>query len=285
MPESSRSQLQRLIRLGCVEIGPRIPAKAGEMIAAGDRIRVRLMKSALHAEPEDLPLNIVYEDDDLLVVNKSAGMVVHAGAGAHSGTLVNALLYHVQSLSSAAGEDRPGIVHRLDKMTSGLMVAAKNDRAHRALAAAFKARTVHKTYTALAHGSFEKEEGLIESAVGRDPRRRFRMKAGGLRARESLTRYKVLRRYSGFTLLHALPESGRTHQIRVHLASIGHAVVGDTLYGAPARIRVAGVEQSTLARNFLHASALEFQHPSTSLPMSFAAPLPPDLAAFLDKLA
>lgn len=284
MPESSRSQLQKLIRNGLVEIGARAAHKAGEVVAVGDAVRVRLVKEKMRAAAEDLPLAIVYEDDDLVVVNKAAGMVVHVGAGVRSGTLVNALLYHIRHLSSTGGDERPGIVHRLDKMTSGLILVAKNDRAHRTLAAAFKARTVHKTYTALVHGRVAQDEGVIEAPVGRDPRRRSRMRAGGVHAREALTHYRVLRRFLNFTLVHAMPRSGRTHQIRVHLASIGHAVVGDTLYGAPAKIHVASGERKTLPRTFLHASAIEFQHPSAGKTMAFNAPLPADLAEFLEKL-
>ncbi|MGH9403946.1 MAG: RluA family pseudouridine synthase [Terriglobia bacterium] len=285
LPEVSRSRLQRLIRAGCVETNGRVATKAGETVAAGDRIRVRLVREETRALPENLPFGIVYEDDDLVVVNKPAGMVVHTGAGVHSGTLVNALLYHIRQLSSAAGNERPGIVHRLDKMTSGLMLVAKNDPAHRALADAFKARSVQKTYTALVHGRMTSDHGAIETVVGRDPRRRYRMKAGAAKGREALTHYRVLRRFHDFTLLNAMPHTGRTHQIRVHLASIRHPVAGDTAYGAPARIRLAGLEQKTLPRTFLHASALEFAHPSTGKPLAFQAPLPDDLAAFLDKLS
>src|SRR6266568_1370986 len=169
MPEWSRSQLQRQIRSGLVTIGPRTVYKAGEAVAAGDHIGIRAARRELRAVAEDLPLAIVYEDDDLVVVDKPAGMIVHVGAGVKSGTLVNALLHHVGSLSSAGGELRPGIVHRLDKMTSGLVVVAKNDFAHRALAAQFKAREVHKTYTLLVHGRWATDQGDIHKPVGRDP--------------------------------------------------------------------------------------------------------------------
>src|SRR6266568_4771425 len=262
MPEWSRSQLQRQIRSGLVTIGPRTVYKAGEAVAAGDHIGIRAARHELRAMAEDLPLAIVYEDDDLVVVDKPAGMVVHVGAGVKSGTLVNALLHHISSLSRAGGELRPGIVHRLDKMTSGLVLVAKNDLAHRQLAAQFKEREIHKTYVALVHG-------------------RVPMRPGGIGAREARTRYGVLRRFAHFTLLETEPLTGRTHQIRVHLSSIGHPIVGDTLYRAPARISIGGREQSTLGRNFLHASAIEFNHPRTGQRKSLKARLPDELQEFL----
>src|SRR5437016_2447168 len=225
MPEWSRSQLQRQIRSGLVTIGPRTVYKAGEAVAAGDRIGIRAARHELRAVAEDLPLSIVYEDDDLVVVDKPAGMVVHVGAGVKSGTLVNALLHHISSLSRAGGELRPGIVHRLDKMTSGLVLVAKNDLAHRQLAAQFKEREVHKTYIALVHGRVPSPSGQIVKPV-----------------------------------------------------------VGDTLYRAPASIRIGGRELKTLGRNFLHASAIEFGHPRTGRRMSFEARLPDGLQEFLRVL-
>ncbi len=284
MPGWSRSQIQRLIRDGLVTVGAAAVRKPGEEIAAGARISVRAEREELRAVAENLPLAVVYEDADLLVVNKPAGMVVHAGAGVKSGTLVNALLGHVQSLSSEGGELRPGIVHRLDKMTSGLVVVAKNDAAHRRLSEQFKSREVHKTYLALVHGRVTAERGEISKPVGRDPRRRTRMMAGGIAAREALTKYRVLRRPGPFTLVEAMPLTGRTHQIRVHLASLGHPVVGDATYGAPARLRFEEREEPTLARTFLHAVKLEFKHPVTAASLSFEAPLPAELSAFLARM-
>ena len=284
MPDWSRSQIQRLIRAGLVTIGTQVARKAGEEVEAGERIRVRAEAREVRAAPEALPLSIVYEDADLVVVNKAAGMAVHLGAGVKSGTLVNALLHHIGSLSGAGGELRPGIVHRLDKMTSGLVIVAKNDFAHRALAAQFKGRDVHKTYTVLVHGRVAKDAGEIAAPVGRDPVRRIRMKVGGIRPREALTRYRVLRRFPHFTLLEAEPRTGRTHQIRVHFSSLGHPVVGDTLYGAPGKLKIAGREEKTLARNFLHASAIEFRHPRTGALVSLRAPLPVELERFLGTL-
>ena len=255
--------------------------KGGEEVQAGDVIGVRAQREELAAAPEPLPLSIVYEDDDLVVVNKPAGMTVHVGAGAKSGTLVNALLHHVRRLSSAADPTRPGIVHRLDKMTSGLVVAAKNDVTHRQLAEQFKSRAVHKAYVLLVHGRLRRDAGEISKPVGRDPVRRTRMKAGGIRPREAVTRFKVLRRLADFTLVEAHPETGRTHQIRVHFATLGHPIVGDTTYGAPGNLRIGGREVATLARTFLHAGTLEFQHPRTQRTVSFDAPLPSELVSFL----
>lgn len=284
MPDWSRSQIQRLIRSGLVAVGERAARKGGETIQAGSLISVRAEREELTVAPEAVPLSIVFEDDDLLVVNKPAGMVVHVGAGVTSGTLVNALLHHVRTLSSAGGELRPGIVHRLDKMTSGLVIVAKNDIAHRRLSDEFKLREVHKTYVLLVHGRVKNDAGEIRRTVGRDPVRRTRMKAGSLHPREALTRYQVIRRFTAFTLLEARPETGRTHQIRVHFASLGHPVVGDTTYGAPAMLRGDGREVPTLSRTFLHAAALEFPHPRTRQTIRLQAPFPPELQEFLDSL-
>ena len=284
MPDWSRSQIRQQIKSGLVSIGSEAVYKAGEEVALGDRVAIRAARHELRAVPEDLPLNIIYEDDDLLVVNKRAGMVVHVGAGVKSGTLVNALLHHVGKLSTAGGELRPGIVHRLDRMTSGLVVVAKNDLAHRELSAQFKSREVHKTYVALVHGRMTNDRGEISTAVGRDPKRRIRMRPGGIGAREASTRYRLLRRFRHFTLLEAEPRTGRTHQIRVHLSSIGHPVVGDTLYGAPARLRIETREEKTMERNFLHAAALELRHPRTQERLAFKAELAPELEDFLKRL-
>ena len=287
MPDWSRSQVQRLVRSGMIEVDDRLARKPGEEIEPGNRVTVRAEREEMHAAPEPLPLEILYEDMDMLVVNKPAGMVVHIGAGVKSGTLVNALLHHlgaVERLSSAGGALRPGIVHRLDRMTSGLVLVAKNDAAHRGLAAQFKSREVRKTYLALVHGNVRNTGGEIARAVGRDPRRRVRMKAGGLRPREAVTDYRVLRRFARYTLVEAHPRTGRTHQLRVHFASIGHPIVGDTLYGAPARIRFASGAVDTLGRNFLHAAAIEFRHPRTGQAMSFETPLPAALGDFMKTI-
>jgi 23S rRNA pseudouridine1911/1915/1917 synthase len=287
MQDWSRSQIQRLIREGAVTLGGQRARKAGEEIKSGIRIGVCAERDEPRATPEDLPLDIIYEDADLLVVNKAAGMVVHVGAGVKSGTLVNALLHHITALSRAGGELRPGIVHRLDKMTSGLVLVAKSDAAHRRLSEQFKSREVRKTYLAVVHGRMASDSGQIAKPVGRDPVRRTRMKVGGIAPRAALTRYRVVRRFRQFSLVEAEPQTGRTHQIRVHLASLGHPVVGDTTYGAPAKLRLEGREEaiSQVPRTFLHAAKLEFAHPITGAPVRFEAPLPVELAAFLAQLA
>jgi len=284
MTDWSRSQIQRQIKSGLVSVGSEIVYKAGGEVATGDRVSIRAGGHELRAVAEDLPLQIIYEDDDQLVVNKPAGMVIHVGAGIKSGTLVNALLHHVGKLSTAGGELRPGIVHRLDRMTSGLVVVAKNNSAHQELSAQFKAREVHKTYLALVHGRITNDCGEVSTSVGRDPKHRIRMRPGGIGAREACTRYRVMHRFRQFTLVEAEPQTGRTHQIRVHLSSIGHPVVGDTLYGAPARLRLEAKEEKTLERNFLHAAALQFRHPRTREKLSFTAPLAPELEHFLKRL-
>lgn len=287
MPDWSRSQIQRLIRDGLVTVGASPARKGGEEIEAGTRISVRAEREEPRAKPEDLPLAVVYEDSDILVINKAAGMVMHLGAGIMSGTLVNAIMARlagVSGLSTMGGELRPGIVHRLDKMTSGLVLVAKTDAAHRRLSEQFKSREVHKTYIALVHGRIAVDTGEVGKPVGRDPHRRTRMKVGGIAPREALTRYRVLRRIGSFTLVEAMPQTGRTHQIRVHLASIGHPVVGDTTYGAPAKLNFKGREEPTLPRTFLHAAKLAFAHPITEAPMGFEAPLPSELTAFLTHI-
>jgi len=284
MPDWSRNQIQRQIRMGMVTVGSETVYKAGQKLEPGDVITLRAARHELRATPEDISLDVVYEDDDLVVVNKPAGMVVHMGAGVKSGTLVNALLHHIGALARRAGELRPGIVHRLDRMTSGLIVVAKTDFALEKLSAQFKDRRVRKSYVALVHGRVASDEGEISRPVGRDPRRRVKMRPGGIRAREAVTRYRVMRRLEGFTLLEARPLTGRTHQIRVHCSSIGHPIVGDTMYGAPSRLKVGGREQKTLPRHFLHAAAIEFVQPRTGHALRFEAPLPADLNDFLSLL-
>jgi 23S rRNA pseudouridine1911/1915/1917 synthase len=287
LPDWSRSQLQRQIRSGWVSVGAETIYKTGQAVEAGDRVTIRARRHEVRAVAEDLPLSIVYEDDDLLVVNKAAGMVVHVGAGVKSGTLANALLHHlgrIGSLSTAGGELRPGIVHRLDRMTSGLVIVAKKDFAHRTLADQFKARAVHKTYVALVHGRMRSDCGEIAKPVGRDVRRRVRMRVGGIRARDALTRYRVVRRFDNFTLLEAEPHTGRTHQLRVHFSALGHPVVGDTMYGAPARLKIGGQEEKTLERNFLHAAEIEFRHPRNGELIGVKAPLPIELQDFLERV-
>ena len=241
LPELSRSRIQQLLAQGSVTlagVAPQKEIKAGYRLRGGEEVSIEIEPPPpLHAFPEPIPLDILYEDDDVVAINKPAGMVVHAGAGVRSGTIVNALLHHFQSLSQVGGELRPGIVHRLDRNTSGVLLAAKNDAAHRGLAAQFAGRTMEKHYVALVHGSVRKDKASISAAIRRDPARRIRMTARGTGGRAAESSYSVLRRYQGFTLLDVRIATGRTHQVRVHLSSIGHPVVGDTLYGAPARIQ------------------------------------------------
>jgi len=284
MADWSRSQIQRLIRSGLVTVESKVPRKGGMELRAGQCVSVRAERAELRATSEELPLSIIYEDSDLVVVDKPAGMTVHVGAGVRSGTLVNALLHHIGKLSTVGGELRPGIVHRLDKLTSGLIVVAKSDFAHRHLAAQFKSRAVRKTYTVLVHGRVKDNSGLIDKPIGRDPVRRVRMKVGGLGAREALTLYRVVRRFPQFTLLEVEPRTGRTHQIRVHFASVGHPIVGDTLYGAPRYVQLGSRETPTLSRNFLHASRLEFRQPRREELLRLHSPLPDELERFLRVL-
>jgi 23S rRNA pseudouridine1911/1915/1917 synthase len=300
--EVSRARVQQLIARGEVLVND-AAAKASLRLRGDERITVTgpPVAPALRAMAEEIALDIVYEDDDLAIVNKPAGMMVHAGAGAtddarNRGTLVNALLHHFGKLSSVGGELRPGIVHRLDRATSGLMVVAKNDEAHRKLAKQFSAREVHKTYIALVHGWPKQERGTIRSAIGRHEQKRTRMTTKGYGGRDAVTHYVVTRKidsaYGKFALLEVKIETGRTHQIRVHMSSLGHPVVGDALYGAPAELRAhvnrkreAGMPAALrLERNFLHSGGLELSHPRTKEELRFSRGLPGELEEFLGRL-
>ncbi len=236
---------------------------------------------ATAVDAEDIPLAIVYEDDDLLVIDKAAGQVVHPAPGHRGGTVVNAVLHHVPDLAGVGGELRPGIVHRLDKDTSGLLLVAKNDRTHRALQQQFKARTVHKVYVALLEGVLTPRQGTIDAPLGRDPRQRQRMavllQPGSQHARPATTRYQVQTYFSAYTLVEAEPLTGRTHQIRVHFQYIGFPLVGDRVYGHRK-------QRLACPRQFLHAQRLGFQLPATGQFVEFFAPLPPDLQAVLAQL-
>ncbi len=310
----SRARVQELIRQEKVRVEG-ASARASLRLRGGEAVEVvaPAQREPLRAVAEDIPLDVVYEDEDVAVVNKPAGMMVHAGAGRtedarRRGTLVNALLHRFGRLSRAGGELRPGIVHRLDKETSGLVVVAKNDRAHHGLARQFAARTVKKTYIALVHGWMKADAGTVRKAIRRDPVRRTRMATTARGGREAVTHYRVLERIDSplgrFSRLEVKIDTGRTHQIRVHLASLGHPVAGDTLYGAPRGLRerrpekvgkrreprtaeallsIAG-DGVRLARNFLHAAALEFLQPRTGSVVSLRAPLPPELRSFLALL-
>ena len=303
LPGLSRARVQQLISEQKVVVNGSA-TKASFRLRGSERIAVLGPHQAppLRAIPEHIPLEIVYEDDDLGVVNKPAGMIVHAGAGAsederNKGTLVNALLHRFGSLSGLSGELRPGIVHRLDRATSGLIVFAKNDLAHQRLASQFSRRKVKKTYIAMVHGWLKQNQGTVTSGISRDRVRRTRMTTRRQGGREAITHYQVRRRldspYGKFSLLEVKIDTGRTHQIRVHLTSLGHPVVGDALYGAPRELQMksekrrqpdAVIKTVSLTRNFLHASALEFEHPRTGAVLAFSRPLPRELEDFLAKL-
>jgi 23S rRNA pseudouridine1911/1915/1917 synthase len=280
MPQFSRSRIQQWIRDGLALVNG-ASARPSYTVRGGDSIQVTpAAPPPLHAAPEEIPLTILYEDDDVAAIDKPAGMVVHAGAGVHSGTLVNALLHRFGALSGVGGEMRPGIVHRLDRYTSGVLLVAKNDAAHQRLAAQFLGRQVEKYYLALVHGAVKKDAGRIERPIARDPVRRTRMTARLQRGRAAWSEYRVLRRFRGFTLLEVRIGTGRTHQIRVHLSSIGHPVVGDTLYGAPTRVE--GLP--ALSRYFLHAHRIRFRRPSDGREIEVVSPLARELEPFLERL-
>ncbi len=285
LPELSRTRIQELIREGLVRVNGG-PAKRAQRVAGGEVIEVAVVaRPPLAAAAEALPLDILYQDDDVAVVNKPAGMAVHAGAGTASGTLVNALLHHLGRLSGMGGELRPGIVHRLDKATSGVLVVACNDAAHRSLAEQFRSRTVEKTYLALVHGRLKEEAGSIGLPIARDLRRRTRMTARRRTGRAARTDWRVLARLDGFTLVEVRLHTGRTHQIRVHFAARGHPIVGDTLYGAPGEPRAGGKALPHLVRNFLHAARIRFLQPRTAAAVEARAALPAELRTYLDALA
>jgi 23S rRNA pseudouridine1911/1915/1917 synthase len=275
LPQYSRSRLQDWIDQGRVLVNGS-GVKRSHLLKAAERIQVQPAELApLRATPEDLPLEVLYEDADVIAINKPAGMVVHSGAGQHSGTLVNAVLHRFEKVSSVGGDLRPGIVHRLDRFTSGVILVARTDAAHRHLAEQFASRAVEKIYTALVHGSVKSDQGRMTTPIARDPVRRVRMTARLASGRQALTSYQVLERFEGLTLLDVKIGTGRTHQIRVHLASIRHPVVGDKLYGAPAGV---------LGRYFLHARQIAFNSPSSGDRITVQAPLPPDLEHYLETL-
>ncbi len=291
LPEQSRSQIQRLIKDGHVRVGGR-EAKPNQPVKAGQEIGVDIPAPVEPApQAEALPLHILYQDRDVIVVDKPAGMVVHPAAGHSSGTLVNALLHHVDDLSGIGGEKRPGIVHRLDRGTSGVMVVAKHDAAHEELSRQFREREVEKQYVALVWGEVMAGR-RIDALIGRDPSNRKKMAAGTpasnrvRRSREAVTRVVAAEPFGRvLTLTQLAIHTGRTHQIRVHLSAIGHPVVGDPLYGGVHR-RVPGDIRAVthLDRPFLHAARLAFTHPADGRRMTFTSPLPPDLERVLDEL-
>src|SRR6202790_3371844 len=288
-PELSRTRVQELIAAGLILLNARA-AKGSQRLRGGERLTVDVQpRPPLRAEPESIPLDILYEDADVIAANKPSGMTVHAGAGASSGTLVNALLGRGQSLSQGGDALRPGIVHRLDKDTSGVILVAKNDAAHAELSEAFRQRQIKKIYLALVQGLLKENRGTIDLAIARDPKRRTRMTARRSlvlgNAREARTDWRVLARIDSATLLEIQLYTGRTHQIRVHFSALHHPVVGDTLYGAAAQLRIGRLPLPALHRNFLHAAQLGFTQPRTGEWIELRAPLPQILRDFLQQLA
>jgi 23S rRNA pseudouridine1911/1915/1917 synthase len=288
LPDLSRARVQALMAAGAVRLGGR-PARPSARLRGGEEVTVELPDPvAATPAPEDVPLVVVYEDARLLVVDKPAGMTVHPGAGRLSGTLVNALLHHVRDLSGVGGVLRPGIVHRLDRGTSGLMVVAKDDETHRALATQFASRRVEKEYLAIVHGVPRARQGVIEVPIGRDPVHRRKMSVRAPRGREARSAYTVDEVLDGAALLRVRIHTGRTHQIRVHLASLGHPIAGDATYGGTrtpsSRRAAARAALEGLQRPALHAARLAFTHPATGERLELASPLPPDLRDLLPLL-
>lgn len=282
----SRSAVQRLIELGRIRINDRI-VKASQKIKPGDRITMEVPKPApLELKGEAIPLDVLYEDAEVLVLNKPAGLVVHPAPGNWTGTLVNALLHHFQTsggtISTIGGKERPGLVHRLDKETSGVMVVAKTDRAHRALAAQFKHHTIVRVYEAVIWGVPKKGHSRIELAIGRDTKERKKFSARTATPKASVTEYRVDWRY-GTRAAHVLlyPRTGRTHQLRVHLAALGHPILGDLTYGGK---KVAAVDDIAIPRVQLHARTLGFRHPASEQPVEYTVPVPLDIRTVMEQL-
>ena len=273
LTQYSRSRIQSWIKEDRVRVNG-APAKSSMLLRGGESIEVSPADlPPLKATAEDLPIEILYQDAAVIAVNKPAGLTVHAGAGQRDGTLVNRLVHHFKGLSQLGGDERPGIVHRIDKDTSGVLLVARTDAAHRALAAQFSGRTVEKVYLALVNGRVKDDTGRITKPISRDPVRRIRMTARLAAGREAITEYRVRQRWDEFTFLEVRIKTGRTHQIRVHMASLGHPVAGDRLYGAP-----------PAGRLFLHAWKIAFTSPATSQTVTVEAPLPPELEGWLAGL-
>ena len=270
LTQYSRSRIQSWIKEDRVLVDG-APAKSSLLLRGGEAIEVSPADlPPLKATAEDLPIEVLYQDAAVIAVNKPAGLTVHAGAGQHDGTLVNRLVHHFQGLSQLGGDERPGIVHRIDKDTSGVLLVARTDAAHRALAAQFSGRTIEKVYLALVNGHVKDDTGRITKPISRDPVRRIRMTARLATGREAITEYRVRQRWEKFTFLEVRIKTGRTHQIRVHMASLGHPVAGDRLYGAPPADRL-----------FLHAWKIGFTSPATGKMVTVEAPLPPELSVWL----
>lgn len=270
IPEFSRSRLQGFIRDGHVRVNAEA-TRCSHPLRLGDRVDVAIpqVSTPSPTPPQDIPLDIIWEDADLLVLNKPAGLVVHPGAGNADGTVVNAILHHCAGIRVVGGEDRPGIVHRLDKETSGCLIIAKTEGSHRAISEQFASRKISKTYLALVEGVPRMPHGLIEARIGRHAVHRQKMTVSE-RGREAQTKYRVLASFEGKALVECHPRTGRTHQIRVHLKHLGHPIVGDPVYGR------RGAHQ----RHFLHAWKIAFEHPTTHQPVEFVAPVPPDFPAW-----
>jgi 23S rRNA pseudouridine1911/1915/1917 synthase len=288
--ELSRTRVQELIEGGLVLLNGKAATKGSHKVKAGDLVSVSPQpRPPMRAEPESIPLDILYEDDDIVAVNKAAGMTVHAGAGNFNGTLVNALLGRGQALAQSTDPIRPGIVHRLDKETSGILLVAKNDYAHAKLGDAFRDRTIQKIYITLVQGSMDEDRGRIELPIARDPNRRTRMTTKGASSlpdsRPARTDWRVLARIAPASLLEIQLHTGRTHQIRVHFSSLRHPVVGDTLYGAATHLQVGDTTLPALGRNFLHAARITFAQPRSGKRIQLTAPLPPELRSYLQELA
>jgi 23S rRNA pseudouridine1911/1915/1917 synthase len=292
-PELSRTRVQELIEAGLVKVNGSAARKGSVRLRGGEKIVIEISeRPAVAAKPEAIPLDVLYEDEDVIAINKPAGMTVHAGAGNPSGTLVNALLGRGLELSTGGDPLRPGIVHRLDKETSGIILVAKNDAAHAKLGEAFQQRAVKKTYVALVQGILKEKTGTIELAIGRDPIHRTRMAtprkswrgAAIPNPRQARTDWRVLANVDSATLVEVQLHTGRTHQVRVHFSALKHPVVGDTLYGAAANLRIGKVALPKLARNFLHAARLGFAQPRTGAWLEVRAPLPGELRDFLEEL-
>lgn len=288
LPDLTRSRIKRLIEEGRVLVN-HSPTKAGHKVKAGDIIEVVLPEpQVLEVRPEAIPLDILYEDESIIVIDKPPGLVVHPGAGRPGGTLVNALLYHCRDLAGIGGSLRPGIVHRLDKDTSGVLVVAKTDKAHQGLVRQFKGHRVTRRYLALVWGMVKQDKGIIDIPIGRHPRQRERMHVAPGRGRRAVTNYRVLERFGPITLLEIAPETGRTHQIRVHLSAIHHPVVGDPVYGK--RTIPSGLSQRLrdclkgLKRQALHASTLGFIHPVKGETMEFTSNPPEDIKVVIEAL-
>ncbi len=283
LKDLTRSQIQMLNRSGAIRIEGR-QDKSGYRIRGGETIEVHLQTvKPVPLTPEQIPLQIYFEDEDFAVIEKPAGIVVHPGSGTKTGTVVHGLLFHFQNLSTAGGSVRPGIVHRLDKNTSGLLIVAKNNAAHARLSQAFHDREIQKMYVALVHGKLREPTGIIELAIGRHPTIRTKMTAGKSRGRSAHTEYRVLEHFRAFSLLEIRIRTGRTHQIRVHLSAIGHPVVGDDVYGERS-YKEFTKKFGPLNRYFLHASCLRFTHPTTGAPLEFHSPLPVELQKLITSI-